>query len=288
MMRKSHLLLAAGLGVALLATVGCTRVDLREKADSTSERVRAMGAKRVEAEIHMGPGDLTITGGASTLMEGEFQYSDGRLAPEIEYRVDGSVGELDMRQDQDGNWFPRFWGGAYRNVWDVAFADNMPLDLRLQLGAGDISIDMGDTMLEELRVEAGAGSFDVDVSGSDRLDELRFSTGAGDVAVDASGGSALREFRFETGAGALRLDLTGDAWDEDIEGRIDAGAGDVVIRLPEGVAVEVTVDSGIGDVQADGLVSDDGMWVNEAHGDGGPTIKIDINQGVGSVRLEVE
>ncbi len=69
---------------------------------------------------------------------------------------------------------------------------------------------------------------------------------------------------------------------------MDGGAGDVSISLPSDVAVEVRVDSGIGDVQADGLLSDGDVWVNDAYGDGGPVIEIDINQGVGNVRLSVE
>jgi hypothetical protein len=287
-MKRATVALVMTVAMLAVLTVGCTRVDLREEADSTSERVTAKGAERAEAEIHMGPGDLTVTGGAKALMEGDFSYSDGRLAPEIDYRIDGDVGELDMRQDADGNWFPGFWGSGYRNVWDVAFADDMPLDLRMQLGAGDVNVELGETMLEEFVMETGAGSLDIDLTGSDTLDEVRVSTGAGDIRLDASEGSSLRDFHFETGAGSLKLDLSGDAWTEDMEGRVDAGAGDVTIKLPQDVPVEVSVDKGIGDVQADGLLSDGDVWVNDAHGGAGPLIEIRVTQGVGSVRLEVE
>lgn len=288
-MKKTHLALAVLLIGLMAMTVGCRRVDLSEEGDKTTESVRAQGAERVEAEIHMGPGDLTVTGGATKLMEGVFRYSDGRLAPEIDYRVDDGVGELDMRQDTDGNWFPwGSWGGAYSNDWEVAFDDSMPMELRVQLGAGDSVFDLGDTMLEELRIETGAGTIDVDVSGSEALEELRVSAGAGDVNVDASGGATLREFGFETGAGSLKLDLTGDEWAEDIEGRINAGAGDVRITLPEGYRIEVRTDSGIGDVSASGLVRDGETWVNRDRVKGGPTIQVFVNQGVGSVTLEVE
>jgi hypothetical protein len=287
-MKKTHLILALALVGVLALSVGCRRVDLREEGDRTTERVTAKGAERVEAEIHMGPGNLEIAGGARGFMEGEFQYSDSRLAPEIDYRVDGDVGELDMRQGESGNWFPRFWGGTYRNAWDVQFSDRTPFDLRVNLGAGDAELDLGGTMLEELRMETGAGSIDVDVAGSDSLDELRISTGAGDLNVDVSGGSALRRFGFETGAGSLRLDLTGDDWTEDIEGRIDGGAGDVRISLPSEIPVEVEVEHGIGEVTADGLMSDGDTWVNEAYGEPGPVMRIRITQGVGSVRLQAQ
>ncbi len=180
-MKKTHLMLAVLLVAVLVLTVGCTRVDLGEEGDRTTETVRAEGAKRVEAEIVMGPGELTVTGGARALMDGEFQYSDGRLAPEIDYRVDGGVGELDIRQGEPKATGSRaLWSGAFKNIWDIEFSDRMPLDLRMTLGAGDANVEMGDTMLEELRMETGAGSLDVDVSGSDSLDEIRITTGAGD------------------------------------------------------------------------------------------------------------
>jgi hypothetical protein len=143
-------------------------------------------------------------------------------------------------------------------------------------------------MLEELRAETGAGTLDIDVSGSDHLDDLRVTAGAGDLIVDASGGSALRDFDIDAGAGTVRMDLSGGDWAEDMEGRIDAGAGDVVITLPEDVGVEVRIDSGIGDVNAGGLLSDGNTWFNEAYEEGGPVIEIEISQGLGAVRLEVE
>jgi hypothetical protein len=288
-MKRTHLALAVLLVVAVLAfSAGCTRVDLTAEGERMTETVRAEGAKRAEAEITMGPGELTVTGGARALMDGEFQFSDDRLAPEIDYRVDGGVGELDITQGETGSWFPRFWGGGFNNAWDIEFSDRMPLELRVTLGAGDANFEMGGTMLEELRVDTGAGSVDIDVAGSEYLDEFRVTTGAGDLKLDASGGSVLRTFDIDAGAGSVRLDLTGDSWTEDISGRINAGAGDVVISLPEDVAVEVSVDTGIGDVRAEGLLSDGDVWVNEARGDGGPVIEIEIDQGVGAVRLEVE
>ena len=287
-MRRTYLLLTMVLIAVVALSAGCRRVDLREEGDTTSETVRAQGAEKVEAEIHMGPGDLAIKSGANALMAGDFRYSDGRLAPQIDYQVDGDLGELDMRQNEGGNWFPPFWGPGYANDWDIMFADDIPLDLRLQLAAGDVGIELGDTMLEEFRIETGAGSLDIDVAGSDSLETIRVTTGAGDLRLDASDGSALRRFDIETGAGSLRLDLSGSDWERDIEGRIDGGAGDVTVTLPSDIGVEVWVESGIGEVRADGLMSDGNSWVNEAHGEGGPVMEIRITQGVGSVRLETD
>jgi len=287
-MRKTYLLLTAVLITVVVLSIGCTRVDLREEGNTTSATLRAQGAEKVAAEIHMGPGNLTITGGVGVLMDAEYRYSDNRIAPESDYRVDGDVGELDIRQGETGHWFPGFWGPGYVNDWTLAFTDDVPLDLRLQLAAGDVDVEMGDTMLEDFRLEVGAGSFDIDLSDSDSLEDFRVTTGAGDVRIDASGGSALRRFQLEAGAGSLRLDLSGSDWSEDIEGRIDAGVGDLTITLPKDIGVEVEVDSGVGDVSVDGLLHDGDTWVNEAHGEIGPVVSIRISQGIGSVHLDIE
>ena len=279
------------VAVVLVTLTGCTRVDLREADGVMQESVRLKGADSAEVDLRMGPGNLTISGGGRGLMEGEFRYSDSSMEPEIDYRVDGDVGELDIRQGSTLSgpfaWFGT-WDGAYRNEWNLALGEEVPTDLRLELGAGNTELNIGNTMVTELNIETGAGNLDVDVTGSDTLEEFRLNAGAGDMTVVLASGRALRQLDVEAGAGNIRVDLSGDDWEEDIDAKIEAGVGDLTVILPSDVSVRVNVDTGVGEVKADDFVIDDGAYVNRAFGEGGPRIELDIDHGIGNVILRTD
>ena len=54
--------------VALVALTGCTRVDLHASDEMREESVRLQGADSAEIDLLMGPGDLSIAGGARGLL----------------------------------------------------------------------------------------------------------------------------------------------------------------------------------------------------------------------------
>jgi predicted membrane protein len=87
----------------------------------------------------------------------------------------------------------------FRYQWEVHFNNEVPIDLRVELGAGNASIDASELDLTALEVAAGAGNVTVDLSGERRRDlaaSIRGGVGnltvllpsqAG-VQVDVSGG----------------------------------------------------------------------------------------------------
>lgn len=277
------------LAALFLLSSGCTRVDLREEGDDRSETIRLGSAEEVEVDLRMGYGDLTIEGGARKLMEGDFQYSDGSMGPEISYDVKGDVGELDIRQGDNKSWFGFLLiGDHYSNEWDILFDDDVPMTMDLELGAGDAFIDLSSSMLTDFAFEAGAGEFTVVIQDSETLEDVRLDAGAGDIKIDLSDGSVLRTLDVDAGAGTIEINLSGDAWLEDMNAQITAGAGDITVIVPEDIGVRVSVDTGIGDLHADGFRRNGGGWVNDSFGDSDVLFEIHVEQGVGSVRLKIE
>lgn len=285
-MHSKTIIAAIAVTGALMLLPGCTRIDLRETADKTQETVELGEAERAEVELSMGPGDITVTGGATELMEGEFSYNHAALAPEIDYRVSGDVGKLDVSHPEFKPFFIGF--GSVRNDWDLAFADDVPMEMRLEHGAGAASLELGGTKLTDLDVDTGAGALEVDVSGSDSLEALAVNAGAGEVIVDLSDGEALRSVDIEAGAGAVTLDLSGASWASDIDVSINAGVGEVIVTVPEGVGVRATAESGVGEVRASGFKSDGEAWTNDAWGTSDIEITLEISHGLGAVTLRQE
>lgn len=280
-------LAAAAAGVLFAGATACTRVDLSGSGDSRSQSVAAEGAERAEVLVEMGFGDLKLTGGGNGIADAEFRFTDGRFEPRVDYSVDGTTGDLEIRHDDVNPGFG-WWGRSLHNEWNLAMSDEIPYELRLERGAGVTSAELGATAIQRLDFRGGAGEVDLDVSGARSLERVSVTAGAGEVTIDLSGGTLLRNVDVDTGTGAVTLDLSGTAWTEDMEVTVSGGVGEITLILPERVAASVSVDSGAGDVTADGFDRDGGRWVNDAWGSGdGPKIEVSLDQGVGAVTLEL-
>ena len=85
----------------------------------------------------------------------------------------------------------------------------------------------------------------------------------------------------------VELDLVGQ-WDHDLDASIKGGVGEITVHLPSNVGVRVDASKGIGSIKAHGFMKEGGDYVNEAYGKSGVTLSIDINAGIGEIRLKTE
>lgn len=113
--------------------------------------------------------------------------------------------------------------------------------------------------------------------------DLKVKMGAGRSNLRLKGVD-LGHLDVEIGAGELEADLTGD-WKRNLEVNIEGGVGGATIRLPENVGVEVHAHGGIGSVSAGGLKERGDDYVNDALGKSPVTMRVEIQGGVGRIRL---
>lgn len=148
-------------------------------------------------------------------------------------------------------------------------------DVRLDTGSG--SVRVSDVEGDRIGLDTGSGN----IRGS-RLaaSELDADTGSG--GIDLAEVSAPR-LRLDTGSGSIRVGLLTDV--DHLEA--DTGSGSVELLVPEGFGTRLSVETGSGDVDFEGVdvdvdhLGDDGL--RGTVGDGrGETI---IDTGSGSVRL---
>jgi predicted membrane protein len=98
------------------------------------------------------------------------------------------------------------------------------------------------------------------------------------------GGLTLRDVDIEMGVGQLDLDLRGTP-KMSYDVRIQGGVGEATVRVPSNVGVQAQARGGIGEIQARGFRRDGRFYYNEAFGDSKVVIHLDIQGGVGSIRL---
>jgi hypothetical protein len=114
---------------------------------------------------------------------------------------------------------------------------------------------------------------------------LKLQLGVGHSNIDLRGVDVTR-LDAQTGVGDSTIDLSGPRT-SNVTGRIQAGVGNLTLRLPKGIGVRVTgKHEGLGDYSAEGFISSGEGFENEAYRSGtGPKIDIDLMRGVGDVTL---
>ena len=127
------------LAAALATLVGLSAcmINDNERARETrseSQSVDLGGAKSVRVEIKMGAGKLKVGGGvkaANGLLDADFTYNVPRWKPEVNYSPSGDQGRLTIEQPSGGSSH-----GNTRYDWDLHLAEKVPMEMRVEMGAG--------------------------------------------------------------------------------------------------------------------------------------------------------
>lgn len=179
MHRYGRSMLACLVSVGLLIS-GCAQ---RGQTEVDERQIGLGGASTARAEIIMGAGQLTLRGGVVPLAQARFTYDSPLWKPEVSYKVERTEGLLVVRQPQTRS---EGWSGAnQRYLWDIAFNENIPLDLAVTLGAGQADLWVGTLNLTGLDVKTGAGQVHLDLVGARQRDlYVRVQGGVGELVVD--------------------------------------------------------------------------------------------------------
>jgi hypothetical protein len=184
----------------------------------------------------MGAGELTVGGGANDLMEANFTYNVERWQPEVSYEVNGNQGNLTVRQPEarEIGRLP----GEYRYEWEINFREDVALDMRVALGAGQSTLDLGELSLTAFDLDAGAGECTLDLTGDWERDlEADISAGVGrlDIQLPENAGARVTVSGGLGQVNAAGLQRDGDAYVNDAYGTSD-------------VTLTIDIEGGVGEV----------------------------------------
>jgi hypothetical protein len=208
----------------------------------TRQRVlTANGAGSLRAEIHMAAGKLQVSGGSGQVMEGTFTYDDADWSePDVQYEIDGSrEGHLVVRQQATHR--PAMRQGPAE--WTVRLNDNVPTDLSVHLGAGQVDLKLAGISLTGLHVQGGVGALTIDLGG-DWQRNLRayVKGGIGSVSLRLPARTGVRVETY-AGMGSVQpgmLTRDGNAY-------VNAAYG----RSP--VTLDITVEGGMSEIKLEQL-----------------------------------
>lgn len=218
-----------------LVISGCVKVG---KMKHETRNIEAGDINLAEIELDMGAGELYVSSGSDTLMEGHFSYNVRRWKPEIDYRIVNKQGILSVKQPGG----VRIPAGRSRNRWDIQLNGNIPVELDIDFGAGEGKLDLRDIKLISLVIDMGAGDLTVNLAGErDQNLYVDIDGGVGHaslylprdigVKVKIDGGIGSVSARgFHKRGGTYTNDQYGDT-EVSINVDIDAGIGSIDLIL---------------------------------------------------------
>ncbi len=198
-----------------------------------AQAIELQGAKSVNAEISMPAGELVLTGGSSRLLDADFNYRTVEGKPRVDYSVSDGKGQLDVTQNEK-----HIHLGGRRNDWMLRFGNSIPLDLKVDLGAGKSDLNLAGMDVTHLEVNVGVGRMDLDLTG-ERKEDLQ---------VDIQGGVGSGEIRLPKNVG-VHVNASGGIGSVNAHGLEREGSSYVNQAYGKTHAtIQVNVQGGVGEI----------------------------------------
>lgn len=198
----------------------------------------------MDVNMIMAMGELNLSGGAETLLEGDVSYNVEEWKPTV--TSTGTSLTVTQGEADDAVWgFP---GEDVVNVWDVKLG-NIPMNLSLRAGEYDASLDLSGLPLRRLDIQDGASKCEIrfDSLNPEEMHSLTYSTGASTITFLGLANTNFAQMNFEGGAGEYTFDFSGSL-QRDAAVSIKAGLSTVRIVVPQDVSARVVVKDAVGSV----------------------------------------
>jgi len=239
-----------------------------------------------EIEINFGAGELNIAPGADgALVSGTATYNVAQLKPSVS-NDNGQV-VIEPEFEVDLSALP---DGDTQNHWDLTLG-SFPMELNVTTGAVKSQLELGGLLLKEVRLVTGAADYKAAFSEPNRtpMQSLRFTGGGSQTQLIGLANAYTEDIIFKGGAGDYTLDFSGQLR-EDLDVEIDAGLGQVTLRVPETTRAAVSVSNLLANVEPTGAwqqsPEDDGQYVVAGDAYQEYEIKITVRIGAGNLKLE--
>ena len=226
--------------------------------------------------LSFGAGELALAPGAKNLVDGTATYNIPDLKPEI--ITTGN--DIEVKQ---GNLKSILYPNKLKNKWDLKLG-NSPMDLTINAGAYNGTYDFSSVPLTGLTIKDGASNVNLKFSqpNPSNMAIFRYETGASTVKMYGLANANFDTLIFKGGAGDYTLDFSGTL-KRDATITIDSGLANVILVIPDGVKANVTVESGVSNVNAGSGWSQNGTIYTQTGS--GPILTFVIKTGAGNLTL---
>jgi hypothetical protein len=275
--RLAALMLLAGLPATLAAQQVRTFTTARQ----------LHGETRLRATVDYAAGALTVTPGSGAyLYRMQLAFDPARFQPLSAFDAPGGSVRLGA-EPVSGAVFRVASPDARAQNAVVELSPRVDLALQLTLGAVDGAVELGGLRVTDLRMTSGASRTTLRFSRPNavRCGTATIEAGAAELTVVGLGNSRCERISVEGGIGRLTLDFSGE-WREDADVAVRMAVGELVVRLPRDIGVQVSLDRFLAAFQPAGLVQRGNAFVSPDYDASGRHLDIALTTAVGGVRIE--
>ncbi len=253
---------------------------------STSRQLREEERLTVEVEFasgtfHLGPGTT------ASLYRIRATYDEDRFESETTYdqrsshifaKVTPHDGHGDLDMDADSP-----------QLLDIALSPAVPITLDLKIGAATSSIELGGLAVRRASFKTGASESRIAFGSPNRVacEEFEIAMGAAELTVSGLGSARCERLKVAGGAGDLTLDFTG-TWEPGtaLDSDVTMGFGSLTLRVPEDIAVELTMSRLFASVEREGFIKRGDRWLSPNRDGAVATLRLHIRAILGDVAFD--
>jgi hypothetical protein len=247
------------------------------------------GESRLAATIQYAGGDLSLVPApAGILYALRLTYDADRFAPVAQF--DPAVPQLTLGTEA----LSRSGGVRVSNrgtppAATVGLGTRADLDLDIELGAAQATLELGGLRISHLKLETGASKTVVRFSESNpiRCSAAEFSAGAAELMVTGLGYSRCGAVKFTGGLGKVTLDF-GGRWAGPMHLDATMAVGELVLRLPKQAGIKLELDKFLASFAPAGLVrsADGRSWTSAGFEKAPQQLVVGLETAFGGVTVE--
>lgn len=272
-------ILSLVLGIAALHGMAPSAAAAQDWRTLTMRR-QPGGERELRVDVEFGAGKLKVEPASNgELYRASFRYDASNFEPIATYDQGrlrlGVTGTAKVRRDlREGSQL------------NLGLATDLPLDLRLQFGAVEASLELGGLSIRNAEISTGASETELSFSKPNPqvLELLEMKVGAASFRATGLGNANARKIDFGGGVGDILLDFTGE-WQGDMQVDISMGVGSLTLRLPRDVGVRLNRDTFLVSFDPQGLVKRGDGYYSQGWDAARHRLTIDIKGAFGSVNI---
>jgi hypothetical protein len=272
---------AAVLAIALLWVV--TSAGAQTLRTLTSAR-QMHGETSLLVDVTYAVGELKLAPAApGDLYRMELRYDEDKFTPVREYDPDAGILRLGLRTLHGHTSIGRVHSEETPSL-DIALTPEVPLQLRVDVGAAEADVEFGGLELRRLAYRTGASESHVHFSRPNPVecDELAIQVGAADFTATDLGNSNCRTMSFHGGVGDVALDFSGQ-WRTPADATIRIGFGSLKLRLPRDLGVAITVSRFLASFDHDGFTRRGGVYYSDNYASARVRLNLNVEAAVGGI-----
>ncbi len=225
------------------------------------------GATAATIDITTGTGNLMVgrlTSDSQLLASGVLEYMDGQVPPAPSVSIGNGRATFTLKADGGRRPSLRMpWSACNAETnWQIQLNPAVTADITARSGGGNVKLDLAGMVITRVFADSGGGNMDVVLPDNAANLDVAAKTGGGNVTVEI--GSVT------TGSNTVSA---------------TSGAGNVVVRVPGGLAARIHAATGMGKAIIDSRFSkiDGNTYQSADYGSATDRVEITIKSGAGNV-----